>query len=145
MRRYRTATLRVARRNPHEQWMARLLAETGHEWTPQQIAGHRIYDFWCRELGVAVEVDGPDHDPDWDHWRDCDDWRYRRVLVLHVRNHDGADAARALREIAVTGRWTDRLAALPPETLPSSLQEPRRRARTARKVGRYHRRSRRRS
>jgi hypothetical protein len=118
-----------------------MAAKLGGGWVRQQIAGHRIYDFFHRSLGVAIEVDGDDHEPDYDHWRDLDDWNYRRVIVLHVENQNEADAARALAEIGRTGSWQERLAANPPVPSPVvPVGRPARRIR--RKVGRRVRRKR---
>lgn len=136
MQRFRRKTLKAALRNGNENWMAAHLETTSHRWVRQQIAGHRIYDFFCRELGVAIEVDGEDHEPDYDHWRDLDDWRYARVLVLHVENRNEADAYRAMEEIAVTGTWANRLEAIPPEPRPlqpTRSLRPRRKTRGARR------------
>ena len=121
MKRYRKQTLRVARRNPHEKWMKEILENTGLRWLPQHIFGNRIFDFFCPQLGVAVEVDGDDHSPDWDHYRDADNWWSRRVIVLRVRNHNGEDADRMLKDLPAIGQWYPRYrSALPTEIAPQS-------------------------
>jgi very-short-patch-repair endonuclease len=99
-------------RNPNENWMASILDETAQSWTRQARWGWRVFDFWCRELGVAIEVDGPEHR----HARDSkrDDYSLRRsgILVIRVRNRNEEDAANALAVIGSSGSWWDRRRAL---------------------------------
>lgn len=99
-----------AKNNPNEQWMAEHLAKTGLKWTPQARWGFRIFDFWCSKLGIAVEVDGVEHDALWDVVRDEANYAVSGILVLRVRNRNEEDAARVLAEIATSESWNDRRA-----------------------------------
>ena len=101
----------LAAHNLNERLMAEKLAATGLKWTPQATWGYRIFDFWNKEKGIAVEVDGPEHRPGWDKLRDFHNWEVSRILVLHVRNRNEGDAARALEIIAKQPSWDERHAA----------------------------------
>jgi len=98
--------------NACENWMAAKLKATGKRFSRQTSWGYRVFDFWCAELGVAVEVDGPEHDAAYDQYRD--DYNYRRsgILVLRVRNWNEGDAAEALARIAGSMTWKERRDAL---------------------------------
>lgn len=98
----------VALRNPNEKWMAGLLAQTEHKWTRQARWGWRIFDFWNHTLGIAVEVDGPEHDAERDAERDSYNLRRSGILVLRVRNGNEHDAHRALQEIGRSVTWWER-------------------------------------
>lgn len=91
-----------------EQWMLAKLEQTGHRWRRQAQWGWRLFDFWNHKLGVAVEVDGPEHDKVLDEERDRNNWETSRILVVRVRNFNEDDAANALEEIANAGTWNDR-------------------------------------
>lgn len=113
MRTFQRVNLRVALRNPNENWMAAHLAGTGLRWTRQAVWGKRIFDFWCSALGIAVEVDGPEHRPAWDAFRDEQDHRISGILVLRVRNRHEGDAAAVLATLAAgPGSWNARRKAL---------------------------------
>ena len=97
-----------ALQNRNENWLARKLADTGHKWTRQAIWGYRIFDFWCHELGVAVESDGPEHRADYDAYRDEYNLRRSGIVVVRIRNMNESDLKIALQEIATAGSWTER-------------------------------------
>lgn len=94
--------------NPNELWMAEKLKSTGFRFNRQATWGYRIFDFWCAVLGVAVEVDGLEHDAAYDHYRDEYNFRRSGLVVLRVRNRNETDAARALQLIAKAGTWKER-------------------------------------
>ena len=98
----------LSKRNPNENWMRDKLSATGLKWTRQAQWGYRIFDFWNRELGIAVEVDGLSHNKVYDSIRD--DYNYRRsgILVLRVKNMNEDDVAEALSRIAHADTWWDR-------------------------------------
>jgi very-short-patch-repair endonuclease len=112
MREMQAKNRRRSASNPNELWMADKLDETGLKWTPQAVWGYRIFDFWCHQLGIAVEVDGPEHRIEYDNYRDEYNYRRSAVLVLRVRNRSEEDAAAALRVIAESESWNDRRARL---------------------------------
>lgn len=88
--------------------MGAMLKTTGRKWTSSATWGYRIFDWWCHELGIAVEVDGPEHNKDYDAYRDEYNFRRSGIIVLRVRNRNEDDALRALSQIAVSDSWTDR-------------------------------------
>ena len=94
--------------NANENWMADKLQATGFKWRRQAQWGMRLYDFWCAHLGVAVEVDGPEHDQEYDRYRDEYNLRRSGIIVLRVRNMNEADADSALAAIAAASPWKDR-------------------------------------
>lgn len=108
MRNFKAINLRRALTNPNENWMADHLCSTGLKWSRQAQWGFRLFDFWCSEKGVAVEVDGAEHDKGWDAFRDRQDYERSGIVVLRVRNRNEEDAARALAQISKAGSWNSR-------------------------------------
>lgn len=106
--------LNRARRSEAEEWMAAKLASTKHKWNRQTIWGYRLFDFWCHALGIAVEVDGPEHVRAYDEARDKYNWCRSALLVLRVPNFDEVAAANALRIIDGSQSWADRKAWVKP-------------------------------
>ena len=95
-------------RSKSETWMAYHLATTGLRWIRQARWRGRIFDFWNREKGVAVEVDGREHNQLKDAQSDKMAENLGRILVFRVRNMNDADAQKALSQILLTGSWADR-------------------------------------
>lgn len=92
-----------------EQWMLdEYLLQTNLKWTPQAQWGFRLFDFWNSMLGLAVEVDGPEHNASKDIARDAEDWERSRILVLRVRNWNRLDAEDALQRIRLASTWNSR-------------------------------------
>lgn len=112
MAEYKAANVAASKDNPNEIWMARKLKMTGHKWTRQARWGFRIFDFWCAALGIAVEVDGPEHEKAWDAKRDAQDYEISGIVVLRVRNMNEEDARAALEKIASSCSWNMRRLAL---------------------------------
>lgn len=98
--------------NGNENWMAAKLETTGMKWTRQAWWGYRLFDFWNATLGIAVEVDGPEHDKAYDAHRDEYNFRRSGILVLRVRNLSEDDATRALDAIANAEPWKERRQAM---------------------------------
>jgi hypothetical protein len=88
--------------------MLGILEKTGHTWTRQARWGYRLFDFWCCPLGVAVEVDGPEHKQDYDSYRDEYIFRRSGIVVLRVPNRDEAAASRMLLDLGALGPHGDR-------------------------------------
>jgi very-short-patch-repair endonuclease len=112
MRERAAQNLARAASNPNENWFWRKLEATGKSWTRQAQWGYRIFDFWCHEIGTAVEVDGPEHRAAYDAYRDEYNLRRSGILVLRVKNLNEADATTALAVIAQAETWADRKARL---------------------------------
>lgn len=89
--------------NPNENWMAEFLQsrKARGRWIRQYQWGYRIFDFFNIKLGVAIEVDGPEHDEMYDRYRDVYNFLRSGIVVLRVRNKNVADAKRAIRFITL--------------------------------------------
>ncbi|HLZ73193.1 MAG TPA: DUF559 domain-containing protein [Dehalococcoidia bacterium] len=61
-----------------------------HKFRRQHRLGPWFLDFYCPELRLAVEMDGPVHDeqPERDAWRDASIAGEALVHVAHLRNED---------------------------------------------------------
>lgn len=94
--------------NKSENWMAEKLATTGKKWTRSARWGYRVFDFWCHELGIAVEVDGPEHIKAIDNYRDAYNLHRSGIKVLRVRNLNEDDALKVLLAIADSDTWKER-------------------------------------
>jgi len=91
-----------------ETWASESLARTGLRWTRQAQWGWRLYDFWNHELGIAVEVDGPEHNERRDQIRDEDNWVTSRIVVLRVPNFNEESLNWVLKAIASSDTWNQR-------------------------------------
>ena len=100
MQRMHVLNSAAAKNNSNELWAADSLNSTGLKWKRQAIWGYRIFDFWNGNLGCAVEIDGPEHDPAYDAYRDEYNFRRSGVVVLRVRNGNKDDLERAIALIA---------------------------------------------
>jgi hypothetical protein len=67
-----------------------------------------LFDFWCATIGVAIEVDGPEHDAKRDAYRDEYNLRRSGIVVLRVHNRNEQDAADAIASIATADTWKER-------------------------------------
>lgn len=97
-----------SRRSKAESWMKDKLASTGKKWSRQAQWGYRLFDFWNHELGIAVEVDGPEHDKEYDAFRDRHNLKRSGILVLRVRNFNEKDAEVAITTINEASSWKER-------------------------------------
>jgi very-short-patch-repair endonuclease len=68
-------------------------------WSRQVVWGCRIFDFWCSELGIAVEIDGPEHQIEYDQARDRYNYWRSGIVVLRVPNFDAEVLEMAVRVI----------------------------------------------
>jgi very-short-patch-repair endonuclease len=89
----------LQRRSKAELWMAEHLSKTGVKWTRQAIWGRRIFDFWSHDLGIAIEVDGPEHKKKVDDYKDAYNLHRSGVIVIRVKNFNEDDAQMALEKI----------------------------------------------
>lgn len=101
----------IAIRNPNENWLKKKLEEqTDLKWTRQAIWGFRLFDFWNSKKGIAVEVDGPDHDKK--KFRDSirDNYNFKRsgVLVFRIKNLCEEEASIAIEMINKECLWWER-------------------------------------
>jgi very-short-patch-repair endonuclease len=94
--------------NKNENWMACKLQGSGFKWKRQAQWGNRIFDFWCSSLGIAIEIDGPEHDHIYDAYRDEYNLRRSGILVLRVRNLSEEDASICMATVASSCSWRER-------------------------------------
>ncbi len=94
--------------NRNENQVFDALKTTGLKWTRQARWGCRLFDFWCHERGIAVEVDGPEHSRAYDAARDRYNFLRSAIIVIRVPNRDGPAIAAALIEISAQGLWAER-------------------------------------
>lgn len=97
-----------------ETWMAGLLKKFGRKWERQVQWGNRIFDFWCNELGCAIEVDGPEHNPAVDAYRDAYNRHRSAIIVFRVKNFDEAGARAVLAQVRKLEKWKVRRRRRPP-------------------------------
>lgn len=112
LRRYRKINIKRAIGNKNENWMFKKLLATGLKWQRQRLFGYRIFDFFCPLLGIAVEVDGGEHDPEKDKQRDDEYIKRYDIEILRVNNMDEEGAKKALLAIAISETWKDRRCAI---------------------------------
>jgi len=91
-----------------ETWMRKKLETTGFKWTRQAMWGYRLFDFWNCALGIAIEVDGAEHDGEYDAYRDRYNFLRSAIVVIRVRNFNEQDAEIALWLIENVGTWRQR-------------------------------------
>lgn len=60
-------------------------------WERQYLIGYRILDFYCPELKIAIEVDGTEHDRQYDRYRDEYLFRVENIITFRVRNNTPLD------------------------------------------------------
>jgi len=92
--------------SPGQNWLAKKLITSGHQWTRKSLWGYRIFDFWSHELGIAVMLD-TDDSPNMEAEDECN-FRRSGIIVLHVRSMNGEDAEKAMKTIAETDTWSAR-------------------------------------
>jgi very-short-patch-repair endonuclease len=89
----------LVRHSAAEQWAWPHIAKTGGRWERQAVWGLRIFDFFSIKRGIAVEIDGPEHNKEYDAARDKYNYYRSGILVLRVRNFNDADLKAAIAEI----------------------------------------------
>lgn len=105
MNRMKSENLVRSLSNENENWFSRKLDSS---WSRQVIKGYRIFDFWNHSLGCAIEIDGPEHDRDYDNYRDEYNFRRSGVIVLRVRNKNEEDAVEVLEVLKRIGSLQNR-------------------------------------
>ena len=98
----------LARYSAAENWAYEKLRATGVKFSRQTIWGCRLFDFWNAKLGIAVEIDGPEHDAAYDSVRDRYNYLRSGILVLRIRNFSEADLLSAIKAIQSSGSLVER-------------------------------------
>lgn len=91
-----------------EEWMNDLLKKTDYKWSRQARWGWRLFDFWNHTLGIAVEVDGREHNSERDKLRDSIEWDRSRIVIYRVPNFDQQSAVSVLEKINRSETWNER-------------------------------------
>ena len=108
MRARQSQNMSRALTNANENWMRDILEKTGHKWTRQAQWGFRLFDFWNHSLGIAVEVDGLEHNKSYDSSRDEYNYQTSGIVVLRVGNLNRDDADKAVAYITSSCTWNER-------------------------------------
>jgi very-short-patch-repair endonuclease len=82
-----------------EQWAYEYLKPINTQWVRQAIWGCRLFDFFSIKRGIAVEIDGPEHNKDYDRIRDEYNYYRSGILVLRVHNFNEHDMRMVIQEI----------------------------------------------
>jgi very-short-patch-repair endonuclease len=94
--------------NKAENWFNEKLKNSKYKFSRQRRWGYRIYDFWCHQLGLAIEIDGDSHSKGWDELRDKQDFERSRIIVIRVNNFNESEAYKALEYIHHSETWNQR-------------------------------------
>ena len=96
--------------NACENWAAAILESGPLKWKRQSRWGCRLFDFWCHAKGVAIELDGPEHRPEYDAVRDRFVFERSGIIVIRVKNFDESGLRLAIARAADALRWKHRRA-----------------------------------
>lgn len=80
----------------------------GAQWRHQSLWGFRIFDWWLSRKGAAVEVDGDEHDINYDAYRDEYNFRRSAIVVFRVKNGDFKAAEETGYKIKRLNLWKER-------------------------------------
>lgn len=88
-----------------EEWVYQALMATGLKWTREAVWGWRIFDFWNVKLGVAIEVDGPEHNRISDLKRDSINYERSGIIVFRIKNWNQQDLEMVLKKLPSINDW----------------------------------------
>ena len=74
----------------------------------QAIWGYRLYDFWFHDKGIAIEIDGIEHDKVYDEYRDKYNYLRSGILVYRSTNFDSDRIHGVCKSIINDSSWIDR-------------------------------------
>lgn len=95
--------------NRTENAVAKILGENSSMiWRRQKQWGVRIFDFWCHQKGVAIEMDGPEHNEAYDRKRDEYVLGRSAIIVIRFKNHDLAGVLKRCADIDQMPDWHTR-------------------------------------
>lgn len=99
---------KACKTNRAENWFWDKLKKSGHKWTRQAQWGYRIFDFWCAELGIAVEIDGTGHNVVYDRIKDDNNYLKSGIVVLRIKNFNEDQARKVLADLDEACTWNER-------------------------------------
>lgn len=108
MRKRKHQNIMRSKTNINENWFAEKLDAVNIKYTRQATWGYRIFDFWLHRFGLAIEIDGFEHDKEYDNYRDEYNYRRSGIIVLRVRNKNEKDAEIAINKILTSIKWDER-------------------------------------
>jgi very-short-patch-repair endonuclease len=114
MKMRQTQNLTSSQRSDAENWFLNILErDTDLTWTRQAQWGYRLFDFWSAQLGVAIEVDGREHNAQYDTIRDEHNYKRSGIIVFRVSNFDEDRASEVIEALnTITETWIERRARL---------------------------------
>ena len=112
MLQYQNGNFKACLSNENENRVFEALQKTGHKWQRQVVHGWKVFDFWCEEIGVRVEVDGFEHDEKKDTEYDAELYSKTAILTFRVRNKEQRDIVELLENIARCRKWGYRISML---------------------------------
>lgn len=104
----RAENLEFAKQSRAENWAASKLMRLGMGCERQKIWGCRLFDFYFPVKGIAVEIDGPEHDADYDAIRDAYNLARSGILVLRVKNFDDTALSEVVGQIKASPNFKKR-------------------------------------
>lgn len=117
---------RAAWLKAENEFMQKFLIPTGIKFSRQAQWGYRLFDFWVHDKGVAIEIDGPEHNRGYDAHRDLYNFLRSGIIVLRVRNFHVEDSVAAAKNLVAECSWHDRRACLGLLTTQSHTKQGRR-------------------
>lgn len=96
----------------HDAYLVDLPKDPRFKFSRQACWGYRLFDFWFASLGVAIEIDGPEHDSAYDSHRDRYNFLRSGIVVLRVKNFDMETAVRAIEDLRKECLWAERREAM---------------------------------
>lgn len=106
---YRDINLKRASSNRNENTVFNALPKQDQNgetlvWERQYVFGYRIFDFYCQQRKIVVEVDGDEHNKEYDSYRDEYLFRVYGIVTLRVRNKNTSDLNSVLKVIPAVGK-----------------------------------------
>jgi len=96
----------------HRKYVTEFTKRTWIKITRQVRRGTRIFDFWCHEKWIAIEIDWGYHTEKWKEEKDkkYDYYNLQKhwVLVIRIDNRDDTGAIDALRKVELSEPWISR-------------------------------------
>lgn len=109
MRHRRQQNIELSLRNQNENTAFSIIKKHSNlKWERQKAWGCRLFDFWCGHMGVAIELDGPEHDPEYDAVRDRHNELRSAIAVFRIKNGDWGRLIEAVQEIHAMPCWKER-------------------------------------
>jgi len=102
---------KMSKENKNENKADRLLKKylPDVKFSRQSRWGYRIFDFWSAKYGIAIELDGSEHNPNYDYYRDEYNFRRSGILVLRMKNSHIDKGIKEIADIFFNFKeWKDR-------------------------------------